>query len=139
MSIAKSLSLVEKLVGVVAIIVSSYYILHGITAFSSLDVVTHIQGNILSKISFIMDMLINSYLLPLAIFISGLLYVNNKIGKIALLFILITFLLLAIVIVIQYVNIKSYLIMIVINCLLLLSYIAHKNIMTKEETSASSV
>ena len=133
----KTVSLVEKLVGASAIIVSSYYILHGLTAFSSLYLVPHIQGGTFSKITFILDTIINNYLLPLSILVSGLLYVNSKIDRLAILFTIIIFLLLTIVIIIQHGNIKPYLLMIIINSILLIMYIVHKNVKPKKEESAS--
>jgi len=50
----KTIEHVEKTVGALAIIVSIYYILHGLTAFSSLYLVSHIQG-LFHKISFVIE------------------------------------------------------------------------------------
>ncbi|MBI5806323.1 hypothetical protein HZA73_09780 [candidate division TA06 bacterium] len=134
----KALSLVEKIVGAIAIIVSGYYILHGSSAWILLHLTSNIQG-FFPKMTFVVETIVNFYLIPLLILVTGLFYVNGKINILAMWISIILCLSIVFMIVVQHGNIKPYLLMLVINGLFLILYIVHKQVESKKKESACCV
>ena len=122
--------IIEKIIGAITILISSYYLINGVSAWDSLFIMSHIQGT-MSKILFVAETIINYYLIPLIVITLGLLYVNMKINKYALWLLIINYVLLLFMIIVQNMNIKSYLLLVVVNSSLLTIYIVHKRLLTK--------